>query len=56
MTPVKSRGMLSTLNQLMVTLGVLSAYLVVICPLSVLRDGWCVMLGFAVIPFRDIVL
>ncbi|WP_374133584.1 MFS transporter [Candidatus Endomicrobiellum pyrsonymphae] len=39
MTPVKSRGMLSTLNQLMVTLGILSAYLVVICPLNVLRTN-----------------
>jgi MFS family permease len=40
MYPVKSRGMLSTLNQLMVTFGILSAYLVVVCPLKVLRtDG-----------------
>ncbi|AKL98500.1 sugar porter family MFS transporter [Endomicrobium proavitum] len=48
MAPAKSRGTLSTLNQLMITVGILSAYIVNL----IFADAglWQVMLGFAAIP------
>ncbi|MDR1696550.1 MAG: sugar porter family MFS transporter [Endomicrobium sp.] len=49
MAPAKSRGTLSTLNQLMITIGILSAYIVNL----IFADsayGWRIMLGFAAIP------
>jgi sugar porter (SP) family MFS transporter len=49
MAPAKYRGTLSTLNQLMITIGILSAYLVNLAFASY-PSGWRIMLGFAAIP------
>jgi sugar porter (SP) family MFS transporter len=49
MAPAKSRGTLSTLNQLMITIGILSAYIVNLI-FADWTAGWRIMLGFAAIP------
>ncbi|MDR3112865.1 MAG: sugar porter family MFS transporter [Endomicrobium sp.] len=49
MAPAKSRGTLSTLNQLMITIGILSAYIVNLA-FAEWTDGWRIMLGLAAIP------
>jgi MFS family permease len=49
MAPAKSRGALSTLNQLMITIGILSAYIVNLT-FAQWTDGWRIMLGLAAIP------
>jgi sugar porter (SP) family MFS transporter len=49
MSPVKSRGKLSALNQLMITVGILSAYIVNLA-FADFSSGWRLMLGFAAIP------
>ncbi|WP_010531702.1 sugar porter family MFS transporter [Lentibacillus jeotgali] len=48
MAPTESRGSLSSLNQLMITIGILSSYLVnyAFAPI----EGWRWMLGLAVVP------
>ncbi|MDR1941253.1 MAG: sugar porter family MFS transporter [Endomicrobium sp.] len=49
MAPAKSRGALATLNQLLITVGILSAYIInMIFTHSV--NGWRIMLGFAAAP------
>jgi SP family sugar:H+ symporter-like MFS transporter len=47
MAPAKYRGSLSTLNQLMITIGILSAYVVAFANYPY---GWRIMLGVAVLP------
>jgi sugar porter (SP) family MFS transporter len=49
MASAKSRGKLSTLNQLMITIGILSAYLVNLI-FEDFTAGWRIMLGFAALP------
>jgi sugar porter (SP) family MFS transporter len=49
MAPAKSRGTLSTLNQLMITIGILSAYIVNLA-FAGWTHGWRIMLGFAALP------
>jgi sugar porter (SP) family MFS transporter len=49
MSPTKQRGALSTLNQLMITIGILSAYIVNLA-LANINGGWRIMLGFAAFP------
>ncbi|MDR2818091.1 MAG: sugar porter family MFS transporter [Endomicrobium sp.] len=49
MAPAKYRGTLSTLNQLMITIGILSAYVVNLA-FANYPYGWRIMLGFAVFP------
>jgi MFS family permease len=49
MAPAKYRGTLSTLNQLMITIGILSAYMVNLA-FANYPYGWRIMLGFAVLP------
>ncbi|MDR2399604.1 MAG: sugar porter family MFS transporter [Endomicrobium sp.] len=49
MAPAKYRGTLSTLNQLMITIGILSAYMVNLA-FANYPYGWRIMLGFAALP------
>lgn len=49
MAPAKHRGTLATLNQLMITTGILSAYIVDLI-FANFSGGWRIMLGFAALP------
>jgi sugar porter (SP) family MFS transporter len=49
MAPTQYRGTLSTLNQLMITIGILSAYMINLA-FANYPSGWRIMLGFATIP------
>ncbi|MDR2396017.1 MAG: sugar porter family MFS transporter [Endomicrobium sp.] len=49
MAPTNRRGSLATLNQLMITIGILSAYLVALFYANI-ANGWRLMIGFAAIP------
>ncbi|WP_200416807.1 MFS transporter, partial [Virgibacillus salexigens] len=48
MAPTESRGSLSSLNQLMITIGILSSYLVNYAFAEI--EGWRWMVGLAVVP------
>ncbi|MDR2066260.1 MAG: sugar porter family MFS transporter [Endomicrobium sp.] len=49
MAPARRRGSLATLNQVMITIGILLAYLVALFYVNV-ANGWRLMIGFAAIP------